>query len=271
MAANDDIAKIEADFQARLERHRRRILPFRIVTGRPRLFIAFAAGAIAGLLVPDSHRIVTRALIGWNVAATIYLALVLQSMFNSDHRRIRFQARMMDDGELFILCFTTLAELAAIGAIVAELAVAKDAQGWSKIGHLGLAGATIVLSWLFIHMIFTLHYAHEYYREQDIARGADPQAASDMDGDGDVDDDDVTLAREATTDPRGGLIFPDTKQPNYLDIAYFSYTIGVASQTADVQISSRPMRAIALAHSILSFFFNTTILALTINLAAGMF
>ncbi len=271
MTADVDIAKIEADFQARLDRHRRRLLPLRIVTSRPRLFIAFAAGAIAGLLVPDSHRVVTRALIGWNVAATIYLALVLQSMRHSDHRRIRFQAQMMDDGKMFVLCFTILAAVAAIGAIVAELGAAKDAQLWTKAAHLGLAGVTIVASWLFIHMIFTLHYAHEYYREQEIAQGADPQPVSDMDGDGDVDDDDVTLACEATTDPRGGLIFPDTKQPNYLDIAYFSYTIGVASQTADVQISSRPMRAIALAHSVLSFFFNTTILALTINLAASMF
>lgn len=272
MAGTDEIARLDEEFAARLERHRGRLLPFRIITSRPRLFIAFAAGALAGFLAPEGFSVVTRALIGWNVAVVGDLVLVALMTRNSNHRRIRFEAQLLDDGRYFVLIFSTLAAIAAIFAIVVEMGAAKELQGLSRGLHLALAGVTILTSWLFMHMTFALHYAHEYYLERSLSGAEDGETSEQpLDPDGDVDDDDLCKAAEASSDTRGGLIFPDTTQPTYLDFAYFSYTIGVASQTADVSISSRDMRRIVLAHSVLAFFFNTTILALTINLAAGLF
>lgn len=274
MTAAADVARLEAEFAARLQRHRGRILPFRVVAARPRLFLAFAAGALAGFLSPEALGLVTRALIGWNVATIGDLALVLLTTHGSNHRRIRYQAQLMDDGRYFVLVFSAFAAVAAICAIVVEMGAAKELQGLPRALHLSLAAGTILTSWLFMHMTFALHYAHEYYLERRLAGAENGEASADgfdFDGDGKVDDKDVALAAEASSDTRGGLIFPDTTQPTYLDFVYFSYTIGVASQTADVTVSSRAMRTIVLVHSVLSFFFNTTILALTINLAAGLF
>lgn len=272
MAADPATDRFEAEHKVRLARHRKRMLPFRVIAARPRLFIAFAVGALAGFLAPDELSIATRALIGWNVAIVGDVALVLATTRGFDHRHIRLQAQLLDDGRYFVLVFSAVAAVAAICAIVVEMSAAKEMQGLARALHLGLAGCTIFTSWLFMHMVFGLHYAHEYYLERRLS-GADAQSEEpfDFDGDGDVDDNDISIAADICSDPRGGLIFPDTTQPNYYDFAYFSYTIGVASQTADVSISSRAMRTIVLAHSVLSFFFNTTILALTINLAAGLF
>ena len=274
MADAAEIARLEARLEKRLARHRERILPLRIVAARPRLFLAFAAGAFAGFLAPEWLGAVTRALIGWNVATISNLLLAYISTHETNHRLIRYHAQFLDDGRYFVLIFSIVAAIAAICAIVVEMGAAKDMQGLARALHLGLAACTILSSWLFMHTTFALHYAHEYYFERRLA-GADDgepvEETSDLDGDGDIDADDVTLARESCSDPRGGLIFPDTTHPTYVDFVYFSYTIGVASQTADVSISSAAMRRIVLAHSVLSFFFNTTILALTINLAAGLF
>lgn len=250
------------------------MLPFRIIAARPRLFLSFAAGALAGFLTPDSLSVVTRSLIGWNVATVCDLVLALVTTGGANRRAMRYRAQLFDDGRYFVLIFSAVAAIAAISAIVVEMGAAKDMQGLARALHLSLAAGTILTSWLFMHMTFALHYAHEYYLERALtgAEGGETnEDAGDVDRDGDVDDDDVAQASEASSDTRGGLIFPDTTQPTYLDFAYFSYTIGVASQTADVSISSAAMRKIVLAHSVLSFFFNTTILALTINLAAGLF
>ena len=274
MAPMDDISRLEAEFDARLKRHRDHILPIRIIAARPRLFLALLAGALVGFLAPESFSVGTRALIGWIVPTIGDLLFVLLMTRGSNDRRIRFEAQLLDDGRYVVLAFSAIAAIAAIFAIVVEMGAAKELQGVARALHLSLAAVTILTSWLFMHMIFALHYAHEYYLERSLtgAEGGETADGSfDFDGDGDVDDDDVAQAAQASSDTRGGLIFPDTTHPTYLDFAYFSYTIGVASQTADVSISSRAMRRVVLAHSVLSFFFNTTILALTINLAAGLF
>jgi uncharacterized membrane protein len=111
--------------------------------------------------------------------------------------------------------------------------------------HMGLAAATIVSAWFFIHLTYAFHYAHEYFDEY--LTEPDRPAAE-----------------------RGGLAFPGTEDPDYYDFFYFSYVIGVACQTADVNISSQAMRRVALVHCVLAFFFNSAVLALTINIAAGL-
>jgi uncharacterized membrane protein len=128
-----------------------------------------------------------------------------------------------------------IAAAASLGAILSEL---STAQGATRTGmQLALATATIVLSWTFVHTIFALHYAHEYYGE----RGA----------------------------KHDGLNFPGEQKPDYWDFAYFSFVIGMTSQVSDVAIASRPIRRTATAHGIFSFFFNVTLVALMVNIAAS--
>ena len=166
-------------------------------------------------------------------------------MARADGAALKRRAQEMDEGRYAILFGGILAAGVSIGAIVAQLAIAKDLHGSAKALHVGLAAGTVILSWFFVHFMFALHYTNEFFFEVD------------TDGDG-------------TPDLRGGLHFPGTKEPRYIDFLYYAYTIGVASQTADVETTSRAMRVITLSQSIVAFFFNTAILALAINIAAGL-
>ena len=229
------------DFHAR----RKMPKPVRIVLARPRLFTCLLLAIISGLLLPDSLSPVMRSLIAWNVGAWSYLAAVWHMMHGATPQNIRQYALIQDEGQFAILLFAVLAATISLGAIVLQLGAVKEVQGLAKALQIALVALTIISSFAFIHIMFTLHYAHEYYAE---------------------------WKQEADLAPleRGGLSFPGTLAPNYVDFFYFSFVIGVASQTADVSTISRPMRALAVLHGIIAFFFNTTVLALTINIAAGL-
>lgn len=221
-----------------------RALPLRIIEARPRLFICLAIGVVVALVQPHDWRLAPRVLIAWNCAVILYLILGARMMVQADKLSIRRRAQLSDEGRYAFLGLSIIAAIASFAAIVLELAGSKEFVGADKAAHIGLVVTTIVSSWFFVHLTFTLHYAHEYFADE--LRTPDP------------------------TDVRGGLIFPGTKDPHYIDFLYFSYIIGVASQTADVATSSRIMRGVALVHGVVSFFFNTTILALTINIAASL-
>ncbi len=223
-------------------------MPLRIFRARPRLFICALAGAAIGWLTPVSWAFTARALTGWNVAIVFYLVSVGVMMGRADGGDLRRRARETDEGRFAILIAGTLAAIVSFGALVIELGASKDFAAGVKAMHIALAIVTIVLSWFFVHFMFALHYANEFFFEVD-----------DADGDG-------------APDLRGGLHFPgnDGKEPSYVDFLYYAYTIGVAAQTADVETTTRGMRLVTLAHSIVSFFFNTAILALTINIAASL-
>jgi len=220
-------------------------LPLRVVISRPRLFVCVALAIAAGLAQPQSWRLTTRLLLAWDFGALVYFVVALSTLLNAPHASMRRRAAQQDDGRIAILLLTSFAALAAIGAIVAELAAVKDLSGTAKHLHIALAALTIISAWLFIHLMFALHYAHDFYASADSVDGG---AGND----------------------RGGLTFPETDAPDYWDFLYFSYVIGVACQTADVAISSRAMRRTALFHCVLAFFFNSAVLALTINIAAGL-
>jgi uncharacterized membrane protein len=221
-----------------------RALPLRIIQARPRLFICIAIGIVVALIQPHDWRLATRLLVAWNGAIILYLILGARMMMQADKLSIRRRAQLTDDGKYAFLALSIIAAIASFAAIVLELTGVKDLAGSDKAAPIALVVITIVSSWFFVHLTFTLHYAHEFFADE--LRTPDP------------------------TDVRGGLIFPGTKDPHYVDFLYFSYIIGVASQTADVATSSKTMRALALVHGIVSFFFNTTILALTINIAASL-
>jgi uncharacterized membrane protein len=219
--------------------------PFRVLRAHPRLFGGVVAGFLAEIFLPETFRLSTRLLIDWNVGTWFYFIATGLMIARASPESIRRRAKTTDEGKVFILIFASVAAIAAIAAIVAQLAAVKDLSGSHKGMHVGLAAATIFSAWFFIHLTYALHYAHEYFDEYFAEPG-----------------------RSATE--RGGLIFPGTEDPDYYDFLYFSYVIGVACQTADVDVSSHAMRRVTLVHCILAFFFNSAVLAFTINIAAGM-
>lgn len=219
-----------------------RALPIRLLQARPRLFSCAALGVLVGVLLPSSlaQHAITRGIIAWNLGAGLYLVLALHMMFGSSHERMRHRAVQQDEGRFVVLFLVVVAALVSLGAIVAELAVAKDYHGTFKAAHVGLAVLTILSSWAFTQTMFALHYAHDYY------------------------------ASEVRGSP-GGLLFPGGHAPDYGDFLYFACVIGTSGQTADVSFASRGMRRTGLVHCVLAFFFNATLLALTINIASGLF
>jgi uncharacterized membrane protein len=209
---------------------------------RPRLLIVALIGVLTGFLLPHSvaSQPVTRWLIAWNVGSWLYIVLAAVMMMRSSQGHMRHRAQLQDDGKYAILGLVVVSAIASLVAIAFELAVVKDQHGWLKGAHAGLAGLTVLSSWSFIQVMFTLHYAHDYY-----------------------------LA--ACHGQKPGLSFPDDPDPDYGDFFYFAAVIGTSGQTADVSFVTKPMRRIGSLHCILAYLFNTTVLALLINIGASLF
>lgn len=211
----------------------------RAIRVRPRLVMATLIGLSTRLLLPHSMAGSTRALIAWNIGVGLYLALAWTMMVRGSVEKMRWRARRQDDGALAVLALTVVAALASLAAIVLELIGIKSYPPGVQTLHIVLAAGTILCSWCLVHTAFALHYAHEFY-----------------DGD--------------RTPGHACLEFPGNMQPDYVDFLYFSFVIGTTSQTADVNIASSAMRRFALVHGVIAFFFNTTLLALAVNIAAGL-
>jgi uncharacterized membrane protein len=209
---------------------------------RPRLLIVLLLGVLAGMLLPTGlvSQPVTRWLVAWNFGTGLYIVLAALMMIRSSRGHMRHRAQLQDDGKYAILFLTVVAAIASLVAIAFELAVVKDLHGWTKGAHVALAGLTVVDSWGFIQIMFTLHYAHDYYLAA--CHGSKP-----------------------------GLAFPDDPDPDYGDFFYFAAVIGTSGQTADVAFVTKPMRRIGSLHCILAYLFNTTVLALLINIGASLF
>jgi uncharacterized membrane protein len=207
---------------------------------RPRLLVSTTVGLATFLVLFRRGALpADPAIIAWDVGAGLYLVLAWHLMFERDVAAMRRHAREQDDGAIAVLVLSVAATVASLGAIVFELSRASSLQGREKTVALALAGATIFVSWAFVHTVFAFHYAHEFYGDDDAGAGT-------------------------------CLDFPGEPSPDYVDFLYFSFVIGTTSQTADVAIVSRGMRRLALAHGVISFVFNTTLLAFSINIAAGL-
>jgi uncharacterized membrane protein len=205
---------------------------------RPRLAIAVVAGVLSLLFLPDHLPRTTRGLIAWDLGVGLYLVLALIMVLRSNVERVRWRASIEDDGALVALLLTVAAAVASVAAIFIELINASDLPRHDQTLRLALVITTIVLSWAYVHIAFALHYAHEFY-DQDAKAHAK-------------------------------LRFPGTEEPDYVDFLYFAFVIGMTSQTSDVAISSSALRRLVLIHGVIAFFFNTTLLAITINIAAGL-
>jgi uncharacterized membrane protein len=206
--------------------------PIRVVYARPRTFISILIGFVAFFLLPGSLRPVTRLLIAWDIFIAVYLLLVYVMMFRCGLAHIRRNAILQDDGRFLILLVTALGAFASIAAIVFELGGSHR-----SVVDLTLATLTIALSWATVHTTFALHYAHDYYRGKP-----------------------------------GGLQFPSGDQQDhadYWDFVYFSFVIGMTAQVSDVGITDKTIRRTATVHGIISFVFNTALVALMVNIAAS--
>ena len=204
------------------------------------LLLAAVVGIVAGLVWPDIHTTVGRWLLGWNIGTWIYLVWTAWLMTHSDQSDVKRIAQAQSESAGTVLGIVALAAVASFIAITAELSAVKAGGPRAALPHVLATLTTVVGSWLLVPTMFSLKYATVYH---------------------------------ASTGEDGGLKFPDTGdgfEPDYLDFLYFSFTIAVASQTSDVLVTNRPMRRLVLLQSVLSFVFNTTILAFAINIAAGL-
>jgi len=216
-----------------LARFRKMSKPVRVVYARPRTFISIAVGIVAFFLLPNSLRLVTRLLISWDTFIAFYLVLVYIMVLRSGLAHIKRNAILQDEGRFLILLVVALGAFASIAAIIFELGAAHRSTA-----ELALATVTIALSWAAVHTVFALHYAHEFYR------GAKP----------------------------GGLQFPSGdrhEDADYWDFVYFSFVIGMTAQVSDVGITDKTIRRTATLHGIISFVFNTALVALMVNIAAS--
>lgn len=213
---------------------------------RPRLLVSFAVGLAVWLACAGLTRFQwsTSAIFGWDATALVFIVALIAFMIGKSPADIRKQAPSQDQGQGVILGVVILAAAFSIVAVGAELSIAKHDHGLEKAGRVALAFGTVATSWFMVQLIFALHYAHEYY-----APDAEPTGKA----------------------VAGGLVFPGGEEPDYWDFLHFSTVIGVASQTADIAFTSKPLRRIGTIHGIVAFTFNTMVLALTINMLAGLF
>jgi uncharacterized membrane protein len=201
-----------------------------------------AVGSVVYLVLPDAWAATpaSRALIGWNAGALLYLLLAWEMMSHVHAATMRRRALQEHEGRLLILAGVVLAAVAVMVAIASQLAAVKSLAGIARLPHLALTALTVVSSWLFTQAMFALHYAHDFY-------AARHRGQPDL------------------------LQFPGTPDPDYGDFFYFACVIGTSGQTADVAFTSSALRRIGTLHCVLAFAFNTTVLALSVNLAAGLF
>jgi uncharacterized membrane protein len=228
--------------QRSVPRHIAHIQRFsRIVRARPRLWVSVAVGGLLYALLPAPlARAGSRALLAWNAGALVYLGLSLHMLLQSDTEAMQRRAQTQSEGRVAMLVMVVLAAVAVLLAVASQLTVIKGLPGAARAPHLALAALTVLTSWLFTQTLLAFNYAHDFYRARD----------------------------DGQPDP---LSFPGTQEPSYGDFFYFACVIGTSGQTADVVFNGTALRPVGTLHCILAFFFNTTVLALTVNIAAGLF
>ncbi len=207
---------------------------------RPRLYGAILAGTLALFLLPHSWPHTVRSAIAWDTGGFVYLFFAVRLMLNCGADRIKARAARHDDSRaviLFMILLAIAASFAAIGGLIGEAKLPATGQS-EKVFLAALAVVTIMTSWSVTQVVFALHYAHDYYR---------PDGGT-----------------------AGGLRFPECEDPDYWDFLYFSTSIGATSQTSDTEVRSRALRRLVTLHAIVAFFFNTAVLALTVNIAASL-
>jgi uncharacterized membrane protein len=209
----------------------------KLVFFHPRLWISVAAGCVIYFLLPQHWSILTRVLVCWNCGVSLFLTLIFVWMTRLTAAQICTRYVEEDETAPIIVAVVTIAAMFSLGAIVEPLATLKQVAGMERAGHFALAALTLVNSWILVPTMFTTHYADMFY--------------------------------SAKEDDRP-LRFPETPMPVFWDFAYFSFTIAAACQTADVSTLRAGVRKVVIAHTIVSFLFNASILGFAINVTAGL-
>lgn len=212
------------------------------LNARLRLLTSTIIFGVVFFLMPDWMKPITRIITAWDVSATFFLAMAWVTMNAATPVKMRQNAQRQDSSRLSIASLVIAAACASLLAISFMLKGGKSLPEWILTIHIILSITTITTSWLLTHTMFALHYAHRYYRNSE----------------------------DLSSTQAEGLQFPGEDQPDYWDFLYFSFVIGMTCQVSDVQTESSPMRRLALLHGVLSFIFNTVILAISINIVAGL-
>jgi len=175
--------------------------------------------------------------VSWNVGVALFLVLIFTWMTRMSPELICSRYIDEDESAPFILAVVVLAALLSVAAIVQPLATLKHVTGTERVAHMVLAAVTLVSSWLLVPTMFTTHYADMFYSASEEERP---------------------------------LQFPKTSRPAFWDFAYFSFTIAAACQTSDVSTTNQTVRKVVIVHTLVSFFFNASILGFAINVTAGL-
>jgi uncharacterized membrane protein len=209
----------------------------KLVLYHPRLWISVAAGCAVFFLLPAHWSTLSRLLVCWNCGAVLFLVLIFIWMAGLTAKQICSRYIEEDESAPIILVVVTIAALLSLVAIVEPLATLKQVSGAERVAHFALAALTLVNSWILVPTMFTTHYADMFYSAKEEDRP---------------------------------LRFPQTPMPVFWDFAYFSFTIAAACQTADVSTMNAGVRKAVIAHTLVSFLFNASILGFAINVTAGL-
>lgn len=203
----------------------------------PRILASALTGALAYVVLPSQWSGISRLLVSWNCGVALFLVLIYAWMTRLSAERIRSRYVDEDQSAPFILFFVVAAALLSVVAIVEPLATLKQVTGAERFAHTALAALTLVNSWLLVPTMFTTHYADMFYSAAEEDRP---------------------------------LAFPSTPMPAFWDFAYFSFTIAAACQTSDVATTNLAVRKVVIVQTLVSFFFNLSILGFAINVTAGL-
>ena len=203
----------------------------------------FGAGAVLGfgvfLLMPAALPAAMRGAIGWDAGVLLFFALTIFVIGAGESSVLRQRASLSDTHLWILLVIVVVAAAASFAALAFVLQKPPGAPTGSLVARVCVAAGTLVLSWILVHAMFAIRYAHYFY--------GDP---------------------EADGTPRGGLAFPGKGHPDFWDFMYYAFVVGMTCQVSDVQVLTKPMRRLTLAHGVLAFFFNAGVLALAVNILA---
>jgi uncharacterized membrane protein len=206
-----------------------------------RISFSLCIFVLAFLVTNNRVDLPSQLLISWDAFALVELILAWVVIAHAHPAEVRRAVRLQDSGRRIILLLIVASSCISLVAVAVELASGNRLMGIPTGVGFSLGILAVLLSWIMVHTMFTLHYAHMYYSGHAISKSA----------------------------PTGGLAFPGEQNPDYLDFAYFSFTIGMTWQVSDVAISSGRFRRVALLHSVLSFGFNTIILAIAVSIVSS--
>jgi uncharacterized membrane protein len=210
----------------------------------PGLLAGCAAGFVAAWSIPAAVPTLLRGILAWDALVLVFLVLTWTVMLRAGHGSMRYRAAHYDASDTVVLLLCVAAVVASLVAITGMVVGLRDMPEGKKMFRLALSVVTVAGSWLFLHTVLALHYAHHYYWPK--RSPGHPEAH------------------------RGGLDFPGGETPDYSDFLYFSFVIGSTSQTSDVAITGKSIRRLAMLHGTFAFAFNTVLLALTVNVAASL-